>query len=119
MLDLYFHKESDYSEKNTSENEDFRSIILQPFQFETEEKKTRTNESHEKETKHIHASADLLHIRIGNLDWCKYGHYKNERREIDCLCCREVAAMFIALAKIPDREVNISPTSFYGQLPDY
>ena len=30
------------------------------------------NESYEKETKHIHASAaDLLHIRIGNLDWCK------------------------------------------------
>ena len=29
------------------------------------------NESHEKEeTKHIHASAaDLLHIRVGNLDW--------------------------------------------------
>ena len=40
MLDLYFHKESDYSEKNTSENEDFRSTILQPFQFETEQKKS-------------------------------------------------------------------------------
>ena len=31
------------------------------------------NESYEKETKHIHASADLLHIRIGNLDWHKCG----------------------------------------------
>ena len=30
------------------------------------------NKSHEKETKHIHASAaDLLHIRIGNLNGCK------------------------------------------------
>ena len=29
------------------------------------------NESHEKETKHIYVSAaDLLHIRTGNLDWC-------------------------------------------------
>ena len=44
------------------------------------------NESHEKKTKHIHASgADLLHIRIGNLDWCKCRHCKNEAREIDCL----------------------------------
>ena len=56
------------------------------------------NESHEKKTKHIHASAaDLLRIRIGNLDWCKCAHYKNEAREIECLCCREVNAMLIAI----------------------
>ena len=42
-----------------------------------------------KKTEHIHASdADLLHIRIGNLDWCKCGHCKNETRGIDCLCRR-------------------------------
>ena len=30
------------------------------------------NESHEKETKDIHASAtNLLSIKIGNIDWCK------------------------------------------------
>ena len=46
------------------------STILKPFQFEPEHKKTCGNESHEKETKHNHASAaDLLHIRIGSLDW--------------------------------------------------
>ena len=73
------------------------------------------NESHEKQTKYIHASAaDLLHIRIGNLDWCKCGHCKNEAREIDCLCCREVNAMLIASAKIPEREGSISPCRFYG-----
>ena len=73
------------------------------------------NESYEKESKHIHASAtDLLHIRIGNLDWYKCGHCKNEAREIDCLCCREVDAMLIASAKIPEREGSISPCSFYG-----
>ena len=45
------------------------ATILQPFQFELEHKKTCGNESHEKETKHNHASAaDLLHIRIGSLD---------------------------------------------------
>ena len=66
------NEESDYSEENTSDDEDFRSTILQPFQFEPEQKKTCGNESHEKETtetKHIHASAtNLLHIKLGNLD---------------------------------------------------
>ena len=51
------------------------------------------NESHDKETTNIHASAaDLLHIRKGNLYWCKC---KNEAKEIDCLCCREMDAMLI------------------------
>ena len=73
------------------------------------------NESYEKETKQNHASAtDLLHIKIGNLDWNKCGQCKNEAREIDCLCCREVDAILIASAKIPEREGSISPCSFYG-----
>ena len=71
-----------------------------------------------KKTKYIYASAaDLLHIRIGNIDWCKCVHCKNEAREIDCLCCREVNAMLIASAKIPEREGNISPCRFYCKYP--
>ena len=27
--------------------------------------------------------------------------------------------MSVALAKIPEREVSISPSNFHGQLPDY
>ena len=43
------------------------SAIFQLFQFEPEHKKTCGNESHEKEAKHIHASAaELLLIRIGS-----------------------------------------------------
>ena len=30
-------------------------------------------------------------------------HRKNEAREIDCPCCREMDAMLIALVKIPER----------------
>ena len=71
--------------------------------MEPEEKKTRGNESHEKETKRIYASAaNLSHIRIGNINWCKCGHSQNEAREINCLCCREVDTIFIASAKIPE-----------------
>ena len=44
---------------------------------------------------------------------------KNGAREIDCLCCREVDAMLIALAKILEREGITFPSSFYGQLSDY
>ena len=73
------------------------------------------NESHEKRTKYIHASAaDLLHIRIGKLNWWKYGYCQNESRELDCLYCREVNAILIASAKIPEREGSIPPCRFYG-----
>ena len=54
-----------------------------------------------------------------NFNWCKCGHYKNEVREADCLCCRDVDAMLIASAKIPEHERSILLSSFYGQLPDY
>ena len=50
MSDLYFNEEIDYSEENTSDNEDFRSTIVQPFQIEPEQEKTCVNESHEKQT---------------------------------------------------------------------
>ena len=49
----------------------------------------------------------------------KCRHCKNKSREIDCLCFREVNAMFIASAKIPQREESISLSSFYGHLSDY
>ena len=59
------------------------------------------NDSHGKETKHIHMSAaDLLHIRMINLNLGKCGQCKNEARNIDCLCCREGDAMLISSAKI-------------------
>ena len=34
MSDLYFGEQSDYSEENISENEDFYFTTLQPFLFE-------------------------------------------------------------------------------------
>ena len=44
-----------------------------------------------KKIKSVYASAaNLLHIGIENLNCCKGGHCKNEAREIDCLCGREI-----------------------------
>ena len=109
-----------YSKANASDNEDFQFTILQSFQLETEQKKTCRNESLETETKLIYASAaNLLHIRIGNLDWFKCEHWKNKAREIDSLCCKEVDTILIAFAKIPEHEGSISPCSFNGQLDCY
>ena len=38
MSHLYFNEENDYSDENTCDNEVFRSSILQPVQFEPEQK---------------------------------------------------------------------------------
>ena len=89
MSYLYFNEESDYSEENTSENEDLCSTILQSFQCVSKQKKT-----------------------------CEKKNCKNEGRVIDCLCCREVCVMLISLAKISECVGSISPSNFYEQLPD-
>ena len=39
MSNLYFNEESDYSEENTSDSEDCRFTILQPFQVAPKEEK--------------------------------------------------------------------------------
>ena len=36
LSDLYYNEQRDYSVENTSDNEEFHSNILQPFQFEPE-----------------------------------------------------------------------------------
>ena len=54
----------------------------------------------------------LLQKNSGRL-LLKCGHFNNEARDIDYICC------FIALAKIPERKGSISPSSFYGNLPGY
>ena len=58
-------------------------------------------------------------IRIGNLDWYKWGRCKNKPKAIDCLCCREVDARLVASAKIPRHKVSISPFSFYWYPHNY
>ena len=58
-------------------------------------------------------------IRIENPEWCKCRLCKNEAREIDCLCCREVHEMLNASTKTQESGESISPSSFYGHLPDY
>ena len=95
MSDLYFNKENDYNGK-----------------------KNYGNESYKKETKSIYAiAASILHIRIGNFDWCKCRHCKNKAREIDCLCCREVDERLIALPKYQSAREASRHLVFRGNCP--
>ena len=66
MSDLYFNEESDDSEENTyTIIKSFAPPFFNHFSLSLNRKKMCGEESHEKQTKHIHASAaDLIHISI-------------------------------------------------------
>ena len=83
MSDLYFNEESDYSEKIRMTMKSFAPPFFNHFSLSLK-KRNCGNMSHQKETKPIHASAaNLLHIRIENLVWCKCGRCKNEARDLE------------------------------------
>ena len=68
MSDLHFNEESYYFEENTCDNEVFASPFFNNFSLSLNIKKMCGNGSHEKKAKPIHASAALLHIKIGIFD---------------------------------------------------
>ena len=126
MSDIYLKKESDYemkwksdySEENTSDSEDFCSTIFQPFQFEPEHNKNRVvMRAMRKKLNIFTLQLPIYYILEKESQSVQMRSCKNEGREIDCLCCREVDAMLIASAKIPEREGSISSSSFYRQRP--
>ena len=104
MSDLYLIKKVIILKKIQAAMKTFVPPFFNHFNLslnQKKKKKTCGNESHENETKLIYNSAaDLLHIRKRNLNWYKFGHCKNEAREIHCPCCRQVDVILIASAKI-------------------
>ena len=106
---IIFDEESDFSEEKTSDKEDFRPTILQPFQFEPEKKNCVVMRAMRKK------------LNIFTLQLSIYYKLKQEisiGTNVD-IASREVNAMPIASTKIPEREGSILSSSFYGQLPDY
>ena len=85
----------------------------------------------QKENTHIHASAaDLLHTVLEqeiSIDANTRSSHRRcsakkvffKARDIDCICCRELDSMLIISTKIPQRERSISPSNFYGHVPNY
>ena len=139
---LYFNENSDYSEENTCENEVFCSTQKETKHIHASAtyllhtvleqdarcshcrcfaKKRFSQNSQEtpvpEETPVNFAKflrTPFLQNNSGRLQYCN-----NDARDIYCICCREPDAMLIALAKIPEHEGRISPSSFFGHLPDY
>ena len=92
-------------EQSDFENEDesIEEIVdmmkaLQPYQFEPEKEVSDTDDDN---TESIIENEDSIDddddeepkYRAGTLDWCSCSNCKIEEREIDCLCCQEVAAL--------------------------
>ena len=74
--------------------ERFLGLKLEPYQFEPEKANFPENENDEEQV----SSVDLCKqteekMRLHSLSWCLCGSCKEERREIDCLCCKEVDAI--------------------------
>ena len=105
MSHLYFNGESDYSEENTCHDQVFHSATL-----------------------HHRKKLDIFTLQL-LIYYIQYSNRKSQlvqmwtlqklSKKIVCLGCREVDAIVIASAKIPECEGSILPSSFYGQLPDY
>ena len=146
MSHLYFNKDSDYSKKNTSENEVFRSTsaadllhtVLKSGRYllvQMPEAATvgvlrkrvffKISQNSRKflcQRKHLWILENFKEWLFTEQLWTtasESGYCNIEARDIDDICCRELDAMLIASAKIPERKRRISQPSFYGHLPDY
>lgn len=66
---------------------------FQPYMYEPERVVSNTSSSNEDSSTSGSDSEDIVANRIGNTEWCDCQNCKKETREIDCLCCQEVAAL--------------------------
>lgn len=94
--DLAENKLSDFEDGEDGSVEEVVEMMkaLKPYQFEPEQdfSDTDTNESDADES-FEEESLDDETVRTGHLNWCLCSRCKVEEREIDCLCCQELAAL--------------------------
>ena len=89
---------NDANSEGESYGKDLREITelmncFNPYMFEPEKKDgSSTGSSSESESEESESERQN-ETRVTNLDWCTCGNCKNEKREIDCLCCKEVDAL--------------------------
>ena len=93
--------ESETSEnENENEEEDDEGVIaeilgnLQPYQYEPGSDNGSSDSARESDILPDQLTSDDeddANRRSGNKEWCQCGTCKKEIREIDCLCCQEVA----------------------------
>ena len=88
-----------------SENSDFENLAnlvkdlgLEPYQFEPIKQLDIENSQNSVAKDNIVQEECFLikhwqNVRNGNTEWCSCKNCKDEKREIDCLCCKEVDAI--------------------------
>ena len=93
-------QENFFEENTDSDINKLNDLIgnLHPYCYETEKDASKTkgsdNDANQDESsEEENVSPNNAEIRAGNKDWCICGCCKKEIREIDCLCCQEVAAI--------------------------
>ena len=91
MSDLFFNKESDYSEENIYVTvKSFAPSLFNHFSMSLNRKKRVIMRAMRKKLNIFTIQLPicyLLYCRINNLDLCKCGHCKNKTREIYYLSC--------------------------------
>ena len=69
---------------------------LQPFRFEprgsAEAPEAAARQPSQTRSTLTGIPAEDLHIRLGHTNWCRYGRCLPIKKEIECVCCQEVAA---------------------------
>ena len=91
--DLYDNELSDFVDDENRKVEKVVKIIktLKPYQFEPQQEVSETD-TVESDTESFEEN-DENTVRAGCLNWCLGLKCKIEEREIDCLCCQELAAL--------------------------
>ena len=91
--------EEDEDNSTDEENEVCSAFMgLQPYQYEPEKEKVVTQmlagSDCINENIAVEHEDEVQINRVGNNEWCECGNCsRDEKREIDCLCCQEVAAI--------------------------
>ena len=96
----YKGQENFFEENTDSHINKFNDLIgsLRPYCHEPEKDASETSGSNndanqDESSEEENVSPNNAEIRAGNKDWCICGCCKKEIREIDCLCCQEIAAI--------------------------
>ena len=72
-------------------NESFQEIKLESYQYEPLKKiSSSDNHSVEEEKRNEIVASQSEDHRVGHIGWCSCGNCREESREADCLCRREV-----------------------------
>jgi len=85
--------EADSEGEEVKENLSIKLKDFHPYLYEPEKNVSTTSSDSESSTSEGLSSHDSSVNRIGNTGWCKCEKCEKETREIDCLCCQEVAAL--------------------------